>query len=234
MEFVPMPHTTPPRWLMLPTIAAALLPAVHAAEPAAYPVEDEPTHRTVLQNPYVQVFRVTLPPGESNAMHVHSHDDAAVFLSAATISNQALGEERPPGRPFAQGTVSVRENGKHPLTHRVHNVGTTVFDVLDVQILQRPAGPAAPAITQPVAEHDSLRVYRYELPPGNGSDAHTHARPYVVVAATDMTLRTASADKPDETQTLVAGNLHWAEPGATHTLTNVGTAPAILVEIELK
>lgn len=226
------PSSSCTRWLLLAVVAS--LPAVSVAEQAAVPVEHEPGHVTVLKNDYVQAFRVTLPPGESNQMHVHSHDDAAVFLSAATIANETEGQPAPPARPFALGSVSVRDNGTHPLTHRIHNRGTTVFDVIDLQIMQRPAGPETPALAAPAAENRSLRVYRFELDPGASGTQHTHLRPYVVVAATDMTLRTASAEKPEDTQTLAAGNIHWAEPGVTHTLTNSGTSRAILVEVELK
>jgi quercetin dioxygenase-like cupin family protein len=232
MNSLPMLHPTFRRWLVV--AVAAGFPTVASSEPPAVAVEAERTHRTVLQNDYVQAMRVTLPAGESNDMHVHAHDDAAVMLSVATIANETLGKAKPPGQPVAPGGISVRENGKNPLTHRIHNVGTTTFDVVDVQILQRPAGPESPAFTTPAAEHGSLRVYRFELSPGASSAPHTHARPYVVVAATDMALRTASPGQSDATQTLETGYIQWADAGVTHTLTNSGNSPAILVEIELK
>src|SRR5215470_12160589 len=99
---------------------------------AVVPVEDEPRHKTVLKNEYVQAFRVTLQPGESTQMHVHAHDDAAVRLSQSTTTQQTLGQPVSKAEDASPGTVSARTNEPRSLTHRVNNVGTTIFDVIDV------------------------------------------------------------------------------------------------------
>ncbi|HEY3351022.1 MAG TPA: hypothetical protein VGM13_14685 [Thermoanaerobaculia bacterium] len=67
-----------------------------------------------------------------------------------------LGPGLPAGAPEsrAAGFVSARNNEPEALTHRVRNVGTTLFDVIDVQILKRPGGPAAPPISAPIKAGD--------------------------------------------------------------------------------
>jgi quercetin dioxygenase-like cupin family protein len=204
------------------------------AQDTAVPVEQETRHRTVLKNDYVQVFRVTLAPGESTGTHIHAHDDVAVRLSDATVTSDTPGE--PAGAPQAAnaGFVSSRANDRKPLTHRVRNVGKTPFDVLDVQILKRPDGPPAPPIAAPAAENPQMRAYRYELAPGAASAPHTHARPYLLVAATDMNLRMTSPDGAAMTHPVKAGDIHWVDAAVTHTLVNDGREPGVLVEIELK
>lgn len=216
---------------------AALIAVLAAASPAPdvpVPVEQEPVHKTVLKNDYVQAFRVRLEPGESTRMHVHAHDDAAVRLSAATVTSESLG--KPAGEPESRpvGAVSARQNEPTPLAHRVRNVGTTVFDVLDVEILKRPGGPEAPPIAAPAAENPRMRVYRYELGPGAASGMHTHARPYLLVAATGMNLRMTSPEGASMTHPIKAGDLHWVEAAVTHTLVNEGRETGVLVEFELK
>ena len=198
------------------------------------PVEEEPYHRTVFKNDYVQAFRVTLEPGRATGMHTHARDDAAVRLSTATTAAESPGRPVGPPEHADAGLVSARNNGAKPLTHRVHNVGTTVYDVVDVQILRRPAGPPAPAISPPAAENASMRVYRYELGPGAATARHTHARPYVLVAATNADLRMTSPEGASEDHRVRTGDIHWVESAATHTLANRGREKAILVEIELK
>lgn len=47
--------------------AFALLAAMSSGQDAAVPVEEEPDHRTVFKNDYVQAFRVTLEPGRPRA-----------------------------------------------------------------------------------------------------------------------------------------------------------------------
>ena len=215
-------------------ILIAFVAATSSAQNGAVPVEEEPHHKTVLKNDYVQVFRVILEPGMTSLMHTHSRDDAAVRLSRATVTADSPG--KPVGAPEVvyPGLVSARDNERKPHTHRVHNVGTTRFDVIDVQILKRPDGPAAPPITAPAAENSQMRVYRYELGPGAGSEQHTHARPYLLVAATDMNLRMTSPGGGSMAHPVKAGDLHWIEAAVTHTLTNEGSENGVLVEFELK
>ncbi len=74
-------------------VLASLLAAPLAASPETpVPVDQEPRHRRVLRNDYVEVMRVTLPPGESTLLHTHSHDGAAVRLAPATITMDVPGE----------------------------------------------------------------------------------------------------------------------------------------------
>src|SRR5215472_13360736 len=217
--------------LLLSTLIVMMSPSPETA----VPVENEPSHKTVFQNDYVQAFRVTLEPGHSTLMHVHSHDDAAVRLSNARTTQQTLGQPVSKPEDASPGTVSARTNEPNSLTHRVNNVGTSVFDVIDVQVLKRPPGPESAAIGPVAAENPKMRVYRYELSPGGGaSPQHTHSRPYVIIAATPMNLRMTSPDGRSMEHPIQAGDLHWVEAPVTHTLVNQGTERAVLVEIELK
>ena len=211
-----------------------ILAAVPPPHESAVPVEEEPYHKTVFKNDYVQAFRVTLEPGQTSLMHIHSHDDAAVRLSTATVAQDSPGQPLAPPEPVSPGFVSARDNEAKPLTHRVHNVGTTVFDVIDVQILKRPDGPATPAISLPAAENAKMRVYRYELEPGAATTRHAHTRPYLLVAATDADLRTISPGGASMEHPMKTGDMQWMESTVTHTLMNRGVKKAILVEFELK
>src|ERR1700693_5963785 len=114
----------------------AVLTAMSSTQDSVVPVEEEPHHKTVLKNDYMQVFRVTLEPGKTSLMHTHAHDDAAVRLSKATVAADSPGGPTGASEFVYPGLVSARENEKKPHTHRVHNIGTTLFDVIDVQILK--------------------------------------------------------------------------------------------------
>lgn len=217
----------------LPFLLIAI-PAVRAAPADSVPVEQEPQHKTFFKNDYLQAFRVKLQPGQVSLMHRHEHDDSAVRLSNNTSTSENLGEAEGPPQDAVVGFVSARDNETQPTIHRVRNVGKTVFDVIDVQILARPPGPASDPITTPVAENPKMRMYRYELAPGASAPAHRHARPYALVAATPMSLRTTAADGSATDNELDAGDLHWVDTAVSHTYTNRGTTPGVLVEFELK
>jgi len=211
-----------------------LVATAGAAQDAAVPVEEEPHHKTVFKNAYMQAFRVTLEPGTTTLMHTHAHDDAAVRLSKATVAADSPGQALGPPEVVSPGLVSARDNEVKPHTHRVHNIGTTLFDVVDVQVLGRPPGPATPPISAPAAENPKMRVYRYDIAPGESTPQHAHTRPYLLVAATDVNLRMASPDGQSMEHPVKAGDMHWVEVAVTHSLRNLGSDKAILVEFELK
>ena len=224
------------RRLILAVTVGATIAMAHAvqAQDAAVPVEREPTHRTVLKNAWLQVFRVKLLPGRTSLMHIHAHDDVAVRLDSSVSINQPQGQPEAPPSKTVPGMVSARTNEPNPTIHRVRNVGTTLFDVLDVQALTRPDGAQAPAIVAPAVENPRMRVYRYELEPGARIAEHTHTRPYLLVAATPIRLETAPAHGVARTVALKTGEFRWVTGPATHTLRNGGAAKGIVVEIELK
>ena len=98
------------------------------------PVEQEPHHHVIFENQYVRVLDVVVRPGETTLFHRHSLDNVAVLLSDATMRNQAAGKDWADS-PAKEGTVHFAAGTQKPYAHRIANKGSTVFHVLDVQIL---------------------------------------------------------------------------------------------------
>ena len=212
---------------------AFVLGGVVLAQQSPVPVEEEPHHHVVLRNESVLVMRVTLSPGESTLFHTHSHDRVAIDLTSATITRQKLGDPEIVRESTKPGDVAASElNG--PYIHQVHNVGPGVFEVLDVELLQRPKQPGGTAAPKVEAENPSARVYKWTLAPGATSAMHTHDRPYLIVAATPLTLKMTDPEGKSFTHEVKAGDVHWVDARVTHTLANEGTAAGQIVEIELK
>jgi len=197
-------------------------------------VDQEPHHKVVCKNDSIEVMRVNLKPDERTLYHTHAHDRAAVELSTTYITQQKFGSTEAPPNAIKPGDVSVSTTEPGGYSHRVHNVGTSLFDVLDVEFLQHP-DKASDALAAPViAENPSARAYRWELAPGAKSPEHTHHRPYLIVAATPMQLKMIAPDGQSRTEMVKAGDFHWVDAQVTHVLANEGSAPGILVEFELK
>lgn len=218
--------------LLLLAVLLAAPPSVAPETPV--PVDQEPRHRMVLRNDYLEVMRVTLPPGESTRLHTHSHDGVAVRLAPATITMDVPGEGLRGPLEMHVGDATVQSYARQPFTHRVNNVGVTPFDVLDVELLRRPEGPAVDALATPAAENESARVYPWRLAPGAATPQHAHRRPYLVVAATPMQLLMQAPDGGAFEHAVVAGDVHWVDVPVTHALANRGTADGTIVEIEVK
>jgi quercetin dioxygenase-like cupin family protein len=201
---------------------------------APVPVENEPLHHVVLKNESVVVIHLTLPPRERTLYHIHSHDRIAVPLSSTSITQQVLNDKEGPPSTSEPGTFSALTLPGSSYTHRVHNVGANPYDVLDVELLERPRTPSPVTAATVAAENPSARIYNWVLAPGSTSAMHTHARPYLIVAATGFTLKMTAPDGASLVHELKRGDFHWVDTKVTHTLGNAGTAAGQILEIELK
>jgi quercetin dioxygenase-like cupin family protein len=201
---------------------------------APVPVENEPFHHVVLKNESVVVIHLTLPPGERTLYHIHSHDRIAVPLSSTSITQQVLNEKEGPPSPSEPGTFSALTLPGSSYTHRVHNVGANPYDVLDIELLNRPQSPSASIAATVAAENPSARIYNWVLAPGAASAMHAHSRPYLIVAVTGFTLKMTAPDGQALTHEIKRGDFHWVDTKVTHTLSNAGSAAGQILEIELK
>jgi quercetin dioxygenase-like cupin family protein len=206
----------------------------HTGTEAAVPVGQEPLHKGVLKNDYVEVVHLTLPAGQSTMLHTHSHDGVAVRLSKAMVRIDVPGQAPTAPGVAEPGSVSAQAYAQHPMTHRVSNVGTTPFAVIDIEFLKRPEGPTTSPLFPPAAENDSARVYKWALGPGASTPEHTHERPYVVIAATPMQLAMKAPDGRSMEHAVAAGDVHWVPGKVTHVLSNQGNEAGVIVEVELK
>src|SRR2546429_9833590 len=201
---------------------------------APVPVENEPLHHVVLKNESVVVIHLTLPPGERTLFHTHTHDRVAIPLSSTSTTQQVLNEKEGPPSRSAPGTFSALALAGSSYTHRVHNVGLVPYDVLDVELLERPRTPSPLAAAAVAAENPSARISKWDLAPDATSVMHTHVRPYLIVAATGFTLKMAAPDGQSLTHELKRGDFHWVDTKITHPLCNAGSVEGQILEIELK
>jgi quercetin dioxygenase-like cupin family protein len=216
------------------SLLAAQKSAKKSYEEPPVAVDQEPHHHVLLKNDSVLVMHVTLKEGERTLYHIHAHDRVSIELSTCSISQQNLNEPEGPSTPIKPGDLSAPAAGVAPLIHRVHNFGPGTFDVLDVELLQKPQQPST-AEAGPVAiENPSARVYQWTLAPGAASPMHTHTRPYLIVAVTKMPLKMTAPDGQSSSDTVQPGDFHWIEAQVTHSLTNEGTTDGQIVEVELK
>ena len=215
------------------SLCIALL-GVSSAADKPVPVNQEPHHKPVLKNEFVEVTHVTLAPGEYTLYHTHSRDRAAIELSASSICQQKVGEAEGPPGDTQPGDLSMPAMVEGGYSHRVHNVGKSTFEVLDVEFLQRPEKSSDTPATPVVSENPSARGYRWSLAPGAKTPEHTHQRPYLIVSATAMQLKMTSPDGQSLAHAVKAADSHWVDSPVTHVLANDGATPGEIVELELK
>jgi quercetin dioxygenase-like cupin family protein len=227
-------------------LTGALLTAISFAAKKPVPSQEveitaEPHHQLVFQNEYVRVFDVVVSPKDATLMHNHRHDYVYVVLGAAEISNEVKGRTPVKAAP-PEGDVKSAEGG---FAHVVRNVGATPFHNITVELLQDAQNRNAPgkwnaqnAIrvqggTEDVLfVKDGVRVSRVLLETAGFERRHHHAGPHLVIALTDVELRSETPDKGATNIEMKAGQVRWIEGNITHSVTNVGSQPAKLVSLE--
>jgi quercetin dioxygenase-like cupin family protein len=100
-------------------------------------------------------------------------------------------------------------------------------------LAQSPA--AAKYTSKVVLENDRVRVKDVTFPPGvRDTGMHTHDVPHVGIILTQGSLVFTEAGKPVETAKYDAGSVGFREAHVTHQVSNPGSAPMRVIEVELK
>ena len=105
-----------------------LKPTNFVADPSALSA-DEAGRTPFLENDRVRVYRLSLQPGESQAMHTHPLPGLVVTLTDAQIEVTANGKAVT--HPVKRNDISWQA-GK--VTHSVRNVGRTQFESLVIEM----------------------------------------------------------------------------------------------------
>ena len=90
--------------------------------------------------------------------------------------------------------------------------------------------PATPTVQQ---DDDTVRITRWDFPPGAVTGWHKHGWPYFVVMLTAGTLRLHDG-KAESAVSLAAGQAYMRPAGIEHDVMNGSEHPIAFVEIEVK
>ncbi|MGC2185719.1 MAG: cupin domain-containing protein [Terriglobales bacterium] len=214
-----------------------------AQTPLDVEITSEPHHHLALQNKYVRAFKVEVAPHAATLMHRHRHDYVYVVLGAAHVENDVAG--KPPV------TITLQGGETHflsaGLAHMAKNLSDQPFRIIIIELMQdekaRPSPP--PKWDEERGLHilnggtedilfvkDGARASELQLQPGGVLPKHRHAGPYLVVAVTDLDLRSDVEGRAASKVQLKAGDILWEKGGLTHKLTNVGKQNAKLITLE--
>jgi quercetin dioxygenase-like cupin family protein len=202
----------------------------------------EPSHHLALENEYVRVFKVEVPPHTATLLHRHRHDYIFVTIGDADISNEVEGKA-PVELKFADGEARFTEGN---FAHLARNLSDKPFRNVTIELLQdeklrqtRSRWPMEGGDKTFPGGHikvlfvrDAVRVSETDLDPGTTVPSHHHEGPHLLVAISDLDLRSAIEGKGPTRFTLKAGDVKWVDGGFTHTVTNTGSQTARLVTVE--
>jgi len=225
--------------------ALLLLAAVLVSAQSTQEVEitNEGHHHLALENEYVRVFKVEVAPHDATLMHRHRHDYLFVTLGDAQLTNEVEGKA-PVDLSLKDGDTRFTPGN---FAHIAKNRGDAPFRNVTIELMQDEKTRTAPpahwdedrglhvlnAGTQEILfVKDNARVSEIELQPGGIIPSHHHNGPHLVVAITDIDLRSDIEGRGPTPAQLKSGDIKWLPGGYTHTVTNVGKQAAKFVTVE--
>jgi quercetin dioxygenase-like cupin family protein len=216
-----------------------LLASLLVAQPASeVEITAEPSHHLVIDNEYVRVFQVEVAPHASTLMHRHRHDYIFITLGNSHIANQIEGN--------APAEVELDDGETRFVTgnfaHIARNLSDKPFRNVTIELLQNRSSQARWPMETGMQKFaggqlnvlfikDGARVSETYLDPGGMVPSHHHDGPHLVVAVTDLNLR-SDAEGKSTPVIMKAGEAKWVPGNVTHTVTNAGTKPARFVLVE--
>jgi quercetin dioxygenase-like cupin family protein len=219
-----------------------LVPFLFAQTATEVETTAEPSHHLVLENEYIRAFKVEVAPHASTLVHRHRHDYIYVMLGDAHLSNEVAGKP-PVDIKLADGEARFTAGD---FAHSVKNLSEQPFRNVTIELLQdEKMRQALSRWPEDIGEKtfaggsskilfvkDGVRVSEVNLGPGGVVPSHHHDGPHLLVAISDLDLRSDIEGKPPVLGKFKAGEVKWLPGGHTHTLTNVGASPARFVTLE--
>jgi quercetin dioxygenase-like cupin family protein len=228
------------------TLSVVLLFAVSlcAQTTPAVEITAEPGHSLALENEYVRVFKVEVAPHAATLMHQHRHDYIFVTLGPSQVENVVA------GKPPVKLTLQDGETWFLPggFAHIAKNLSDQPFRNITIELLQDEKARQSPpppwdeerglhvlngGTRDILFVKDGARASELQLQPGGVLPKH-HAGPRLIVAVTDLDLRSDIEGKGPPPLQLKAGDIAWAKGGYTETLTNIGRQNAKLITLEFQ
>jgi quercetin dioxygenase-like cupin family protein len=226
------------------TFFFCLIATLLAAQATAPEVEitAEPHHHLTFENKSVRVFNVEVPPHSDTLMHWHRHDYIYVTLGDTELINAV--KDKPPV------TVKLQDGETRfsPATfaHIARNVTDSPFRNVTIEILEDDSLRNStakwdedrgletfPGGTQQILfVKDGIRVSEFELQPNAVVPKHHHTGPHLLVAVTDLEIRSDVEGMGPMPGHFKSGDSKWLPGNYSHSLTNTGPKPAKFVTLE--
>lgn len=219
-----------------------LIPLLAAQTTTEVEITAEPSHHLALENKSVRVFKVEVAPHALTLIHRHRHDYLFVTLGDAHVSNLVEGKQ-PVDIALSDGDASFVPGN---FAHAAKNLSDQPFRNVTIELMQDEKLRQTPTPwpdesrekvfpgghSKILSVKDGVRVSAVHLDPGAVVPSHHHDAPHLLIAVTDLDLRSDVDGQAPMPGKLSAGDIKWVPGGYTHTLTNVGKNTANFVTVE--
>jgi len=192
-------------------------------------------YSVLLENEYVRVISLEMPPGASDEKH--SHPDSLIFY----LNDSEVKVHKHDGTSIKAKLKKHTVFYQTAVTHQVTNVGSTPVRAISFELKQPVGGPVevelAPQVVAPdtnslLLDNDRVRVVYTINPAGSAGALHEHIQMVAYVVNDSHYRITVAGGEPVERK-LPAGSALWIDP-VTHALENIGDTDSIVLHVEIK
>src|SRR4051794_2783220 len=197
------------------------------------PVREEPRHHVALQNQYLRLLDVRLQPGDTTFFHVHEIPSLFLVLSKALTASQVKGEEWVNGT-FTSEPGYTWYNGftTGPLIHRVANIDTIPFHVMDIEILSTYKGSLSPLPFDTTYTNEKAFAYRINFIGKEEKKQIENRGPIAAIVVSGAGIDVHFAD--NKVETVSQGKFIFIDPKTKCWFQNNGDDETKVVLFELK
>ena len=215
----------------VPSSATTRESAVSAAEKVV-PIDQEPNHHLVLETDVLRAFDVSIPAGSQSRWHAHAHDSVMVTLDGADVPSETPGKPIVKRPPIASGYIYYKPYGSESFVHRISNVDTKTFRILDIELLAAPKGLNLDKLGDAwvtTLENERLRVSKTTVQPSAVLAAASFKGPHLYVATTDGSYAVGELQ-----MNVKRGSMLPDATAKPEVIRNTGDTPMDIVVVELK
>lgn len=228
--------------ICLGLFSTAVLAHGHEPYEPVVSIDQEPSHRIVFHNDVLRIFDVVIEPGARSLFHLHDKDSVLACLDGADVPSEEPGKAIIQRPPIQSGQVYYRAYSQTPFVHRIHNISTNRFRILDIELLSEPATHAAPAIQlapmpngiSVALENDRVRVSRFSLAPEQKVGAISFPGPHLFLFMSGGKVGIESTETPVAPFEAQQGRFHYAAQARSESVHNFGDKAIDILLLEVK
>lgn len=198
---------------------------------AQVPVREEPRHKKVLQNKYIRLLNVWIPPADTSLFHIHSTPSLFLHFTDRNIASQIKGKDWVAEKTMA-GKSWYRSFVNDTLVHRVANIDSLPFHVTDIEILSayKPTAQLKPLPFTVLFDNEKAGAYQLTTASFN-KNIITGRGPMIaeLVAGKEVLYYDARRKKLTPIKT---GNYQYIKPGSSFYFSANDEVNLVLFEIK--
>jgi hypothetical protein len=186
-----------------------------------------------LENKYVRLLDVHIPPGDTSLFHIHSTPSVFLHFTNTLVCSQIKGKEWVTAKN-TEGNASYRSFINDTLVHRVSNCDTVPFHVTDIEILSsyKPTAQLKALPFTVLFENEKVVAYRFSRSSFNNQVISGRGPMLAELAAGNEVVYYETKNK--KSTKIKTGKYLYIKPGSSFYFSTKGDKEINMVLIEIK